>query len=235
MITSFFIGFIVPLAARRLIKIFPEDAGTALAYLLCPRKTKIYQNSKHSKKWLSLYFKYIALSLFYGAVSVCSLYFLTDNFTENYFWMTSFVWMLLVLGEIDKRVMLLPDVLTVPLLLFGFAFACFSDMIPPEQSAIGALFGYFIPVISSCLVSFFKKDTIGGGDIKILAGLGAWLGLQYLGLAILISFVFFTIGAIIRKNRTGPYGPAIITASIIAIYLKNIDFLEPYFEFMTRY
>ncbi len=236
MLIAFLIGFSIPLVARRLIKIFPEDAGTTLAYILTPRRTTLHPKSPHRKKWLHLYLRYMGLSVAYGVAAIISLYLLTNNFTTNVGWMGLFVWIMLSLMEIDRRVLLLPDVLTAPLLIFGFVFACSdASYITATDSAVGAMFGYFMPVLGAAIVYFFKKDSMGGGDIKILAALGAWMGLYYLAFAILLSLVIFIIIAIIRRSKIGPYGPAIVTASIITMYLMNTQFLAPYLDMINKY
>ncbi len=222
-IIALLLGFSVPIIARRLIKIFPEDAGTAMAYVLIPRKTRIYKNSIHNNKRAKLYLRFLFLCFGYALISGVAVWLLLSSPTGIEFqnWYALFVWLLLVLLEVDRRVLLLPDILTIPLLILGFLFSCAeTGMLSPSGSASGALFGYFIPVFGSFFMYFFKKETIGGGDIKILAAIGGWLGLYYLSVSILISLAIFIMLAVINKSRVGPYGPAICTATIITMYLK---------------
>ena len=78
---------------------------------------------------------------------------------------------------------LLPDILTIPLLIGGFAYSSFvlepsiNHFLSPTQiSVLGAVAGYILPVIASMFLIRKHPDCFGGGDIKLLSALGAWLG-----------------------------------------------------------
>ena len=70
----------------------------------------------------------------------------------------------------------------------------------------------------------FKKEAMGGGDIKLAAMIGAFLGWQ---LTLLSLFFGFFLGAIIGiivlvlskgKSEIVPFGPFIALGTIIAIF-----------------
>ena len=133
---------------------------------------------------------------------------------------------LLILTEIDKRIQFLPDILTTPLLLGGFAYASFAGALlgdttvdAVENSSLGAIFGYLIPVIASLLLKKKHPDNMGGGDIKILAAIGAWLGLAYIPFVILLSCIIFAISYFITKKRVDAFGPSIVLASLIILFI----------------
>jgi Flp pilus assembly protein protease CpaA len=64
------------------------------------------------------------------------------------------------------------NLLTLPLLVFGLAYHGFVGG-PPAlvQSLLGALLGFGV------LVGFYLLGGVGAGDVKLLAAIGAWLGL----------------------------------------------------------
>jgi leader peptidase (prepilin peptidase)/N-methyltransferase len=91
-------------------------------------------------------------------------------------------WGLLTLAWIDAEHLLLPDVLTLPLILAGLGAAWVLEWPPIVDAAAGAAVGY----LAFRLVAFAYRrvrgrDGLGGGDAKLLAAAGAWLGWQALG------------------------------------------------------
>lgn len=96
--------------------------------------------------------------------------------------------MLLVLAFIDYRTHLLPDTLTLPLLWLGLLFNLSDGYVSLEQAVMGAILGYL------CLWSLYwlfrwiaNKETLGYGDFKLLAALGAWMGWQAIPQILLVA------------------------------------------------
>jgi leader peptidase (prepilin peptidase)/N-methyltransferase len=87
-------------------------------------------------------------------------------------------WTLLALGWIDWRHMILPDVLTLPLLLMGLAA---TWMLAPDSlvdHAAAPVAGYL--VFRALEIGYRRlrgRDGLGQGDTKLLAAAGAWVGL----------------------------------------------------------
>ena len=86
-------------------------------------------------------------------------------------------WTLLALALIDRRHGILPDALTLPLLLGGLAFNWRLEEALPADSAIGAAAGYAGFVLIRALYGRLRgREGLGLGDAKLLAAAGAWLG-----------------------------------------------------------
>ena len=229
MVLNFILGFSVPLVARRIIKAFPSDAGTSLAYSMKPRVKTI--NIKHWKKYSELNTVLMLLCLIYALIMANTALFFATYSNIDAGWIAVFLWLSFVLMEIDRRVMLLPDILTSPLLILGFAFAVFNpETISPLESAVGAMFGYFMPMLCAFIMTFKKPESLGGGDIKAMAALGAWLGIYLLSIALVVSFVIFLGIMIVKRERAGPYGPALFIAAIVTLMLSNIEPVMQYFK-----
>lgn len=148
-------------------------------------------------------------------------YLAAERFSDIYIvWYLGLIWTLLLLTEIDNRMMLLPDILTVPLLIAGFAYSVFvSQWVIPAESVLGAVTGYMLPVVASAFLVWKNKDAFGGGDIKLLAALGAWLGMELVIYTMILASVLFVLYALARRMRVGAFGPAITIAAImIAFY-----------------
>ena len=87
-------------------------------------------------------------------------------------------WVLLALAWIDAEWMLLPDVLTLPLLLAGLAATGWLDPDSLAEHAVAAGLGW---AALWALAAFYRclrgRDGLGEGDGKLLGALGAWVGL----------------------------------------------------------
>jgi leader peptidase (prepilin peptidase) / N-methyltransferase len=131
-------------------------------------------------------------------------------------------WWLLALGWIDARHWLLPDPLTLPLALAGFAEALAFDPDQLTNRALGAALGY----LGVCAVAWFYRrvrgrDGIGIGDAKLLAAAGAWVGaaalpqvilfaaLAALGTALALRLIGVRLGAFSPL----PFGPFLAFAT----------------------
>lgn len=68
----------------------------------------------------------------------------------------------------------------------------------------------------------FKKESMGGGDIKLLAMIGAFMGWQYAILTFFIAPLFGAIYGVIEKIRTGDtaiaYGPFLVLGALICLF-----------------
>ena len=68
----------------------------------------------------------------------------------------------------------------------------------------------------------FKKESMGGGDVKLLAMVGAFLGWKLAILAFFIAPFFGAIFGIAEKFRTGDstmaYGPFLILGSLVSLF-----------------
>ena len=94
------------------------------------------------------------------------------------------------------------------------------------QALIGLLVGggalYLIAILGDWI---FKKESMGGGDIKMAAMLGAFLGWQKIILiffasafiGMIISILLMAFSKKIRASRVIPFGPFIAIAAVLAI------------------
>ena len=131
---------------------------------------------------------------------------------------------------IDLKHRIIPDVLTLPGVILGFLLSFLVDSPSVLNSALGAIAGgvtfYLAAVLGEAL---FKKESMGGGDIKLAMLLGAFLGWKNLILVFFLSAFFGTLigGAAlffskqVKKTRTIPFGPFLALAAVIAIFVGD--------------
>jgi prepilin signal peptidase PulO-like enzyme (type II secretory pathway) len=223
---GFIFGFTIPYLARRFAKFMPATPGYALYRIFHINKHVSKQKRLTNRTYLKLRTHYFMRSFGWGVVTSTVLFIFAQNIPAFEMpWIAFFIIVSFALMEIDKRMFLLPDILTVPLLIGGFAYASFagdllnnSPLFSVENSALGATFGYILPVIASLCLVKKHPDAFGGGDIKLLAGVGAWFGVENIAYIILLSCAVFAISCFIKKQRIGAFGPSIVISSLIVLF-----------------
>ena len=138
------------------------------------------------------------------------------------------LWALIALALIDFDTQLLPDDITLPFLWLGLVVNFFGVFTSFPNAFLGACFGYLI------LWSVFQafrivtgKEGMGYGDFKMLAMLGAWLGLEAIPLIIVLSsFAGALIGGaliLFGRDRAKPikFGPFLAIAGLVALLQGN--------------
>lgn len=122
-----------------------------------------------------------------------------------------FGWQLLLLALLDAEHFWLPDGLTFALGLSGLAMA--AILAPAELPArvTGAAAGFLsLALIAAAYKRLRGREGMGGGDPKLLAGLGAWLGWRELPGLVLMAAVMalgFVYAYYLRKRAIDPTRP----------------------------
>ena len=94
---------------------------------------------------------------------------------------------LLRLAIIDLKTRLLPNVWVGAFALSGLAFHALTQMqfISWQSAVIGILLGGGLLLLIRAAGNFYyKQDTLGLGDVKLMAAAGLWLGQEYILLAL---------------------------------------------------
>lgn len=129
---------------------------------------------------------------------------------------------------IDLEHMIIPDSLQLCLLACAIAMI-FTEWDPDntwDVKLYGLLVcgGLFVVIHYGALI-LFKKEAIGGGDVKLFAILGLMLGLSNSILMLIISTVLASIVLLLvkvikkfNKDKEYPFAPFIVIAAIISIF-----------------
>lgn len=125
-----------------------------------------------------------------------------------------FLWTLLVISSIDIRHYIIPDLLSLPGVGLGIAFGLAGTFVPALNlsvfghndpfairpwldSLMGILLGGGLIWLSAWGgEKIFKQEAMGGGDIKLAAFIGAFIGWQALLIALFLSFLLGTLAGV---------------------------------------
>lgn len=121
-----------------------------------------------------------------------------------------FFTLLLGITATDARTLIIPDEFTIGGLLAGLLLSLAPGTIPPLQSLAGAALGFGLLYATALLGEWWlKQPAMGGGDIKMMAMVGSFLG--PLG-AVLSIFLGALIGTLVflplsrRSRHLIPFG-----------------------------
>jgi leader peptidase (prepilin peptidase) / N-methyltransferase len=145
---------------------------------------------------------------------------------------------LLVVVFIDIRHQIIPDLISMPGIVLGLLFAVTSDALSWQSSLIGVLAGGgVLYAVALAYLLWRRIDGMGGGDIKLLAMIGAWLGWQSLPFVILVSSASGAAVGLIamlwqkKGGRTRiPFGPFLSLAALLYLF-----YTEPILHFYHLY
>jgi len=125
-----------------------------------------------------------------------------------------FLWALLVISAIDLRHYIIPDVLSLPGTGLGLAFGLAGTFYPGlNLSVFGSGDLFSLPswldsllgtILGGGLIwlsawggeKVFKQEAMGGGDIKLAALIGSFVGWQALLISLFLSFLLGTLAGV---------------------------------------
>ena len=141
----------------------------------------------------------------------------------------AFVAALIVITVIDLYHQIIPDVISLP----GIGVGLLASLIIPHITFFNSLIGILLGGGSLFLVAtlyqwLFKREGMGGGDVKLLAMIGAFLGWKAVILTILLSSLIGSITGILIMVLKGkdfkyaiPFGPFLSLGAVIALFYQN--------------
>jgi leader peptidase (prepilin peptidase) / N-methyltransferase len=111
-----------------------------------------------------------------------------------------FGWWLLTLAGTDLRRWLLPDRLTLPLIIAGLAAAAVLDPDTMLDRALGAALGYVVlRATAAAYRALRQREGLGRGDAKLLSAAGAWVGATALPQVILLAALAALLAAAVLR------------------------------------
>jgi leader peptidase (prepilin peptidase)/N-methyltransferase len=170
------------------------------------------------------------ISIQYPAVetitALSSFYlFVTFGVSLSFVYYFLFVAALIVITVIDLYYQIIPDVISYPGIVVGLLGAAVIPRITFFESFIGIILGggslFLVAMVYQWL---FKREGMGGGDVKLLAMIGAFLGWKAVILTILLSsFIGSIIGVVVMLIKGKdfkyaiPFGPFLSVGAVISL------------------
>lgn len=174
------------------------------------------------------------ISIQYPLVELCMALLSLALYTKfalsfEFFFYFLFLAALLAVIFIDLRHQIIPDVISLPGIAAGFAGSFFTSLLTWQQSGIGILVGGGILYgVAMAYLLFTGREGMGGGDVKLLAMIGAFLGWQSLLFVVFASSLSGSVVGIVAMLKQGkggktriPYGPFLALAAIVFLFFQN--------------
>lgn len=148
--------------------------------------------------------------------------------------------MLLIAFLVDYKLQIIPNRLTLTIFEFGLIFTFVETLLNTNlginifiNNILGMLVGggifLLITLIGGVLAG---KEALGFGDVKLMGALGLFFGWVNMIIISVMAFLFAAIISIIilisrRKkiNEYIPFGPFIVVASVIPMYLSTPELI----------
>lgn len=158
-----------------------------------------------------------------------------------------FISVCLVITFIDLEHMIIPDSMNIGILVVGIVLIFLPNRlgnpslsITWQDQVIGFGFGIGFLLLMALIEKVFQKEVMGGGDLKMIAAVGLFLGWQLTILGIMLaSIIGSLIEGVLRiaklraKNEPLPFGPYLVIGFLTSLFV-GADLINWYlnlFEF----
>ena len=200
----------------------------------CSKKIKFYDNipllsyllllgkcryCHHPISW-----RYPAVEVLTGLLSLAL--FIRYGLSYQYIFYLLFTATLVTISFIDLQHQIIPNVLSLPGVVVGLATTFILDNISWLDSLIGIICGggvlFLVAVVYERLTG---RQGMRGGDVKLLAMIGAWMGWRSLALVLLISSLTGAVIGFVFLLTTGkgyrvriPFGPFLSLGALLYFF-----------------
>jgi len=189
---------------------------------------------RHCKKKISLQYPIVE-----GITALSSLLlFIKFGPSLPYLLYFAFVSSLIVITGIDLSHQIIPDLISLP----GIGVGLLGSLLFLPLTFLNSLFGVLLGGGSLFLVAtlyqwLFKREGMGGGDVKLLAMIGSFLGWKAVILTILLGSLIGSITGIVIILLKGkdfkyaiPFGPFLSLSAVISLFYQN-EIISWYLQF----
>ena len=169
-------------------------------------------------------FRYPAIEALTGLLFSSTLYYFNFSAATLVYWI--FLAALVIITFIDLDHQIIPDVISLPGILVGFICSFFIPWLSWGDSLLGIVIGGGILLgIAWIYEKVAKREGMGGGDIKLLGMLGAFLGWKAVLPVIFIASLFGSLIGVplmlLQKGDTKlaiPFGPFLAFAATVYLF-----------------
>lgn len=201
-------------------KIKPYDNIPILSYIILRGKCRSCKAPFSAR--------YALVELVTGLFALAT--YLRFGLTPSLLFYFMFIATLIVITFIDIDHYIIPDVISIPMLAIGLVASIFSKKlglaVPLKSALIGSASGAaVILLIAGLYYVIKKKEGMGMGDTKLLAMLGAFLGVKSIFFIIFVGSLLGAVYAIpymliSKKGRDQmiPFGPFLCSSAVIYLF-----------------
>lgn len=132
----------------------------------------------------------------------------------------------------DLRTMRIPN----KILLIGVGYRAIlliAELFTIQPGLQGTLVSELIAAVALFMAAFLCRilvhNSVGGGDIKMMAVMGLFLGLNGIWNALMLSFIIMFVAALSllvlkkkKKNDALPFAPAVLAGTVITVFFAAI-------------
>jgi leader peptidase (prepilin peptidase)/N-methyltransferase len=145
--------------------------------------------------------------------------------------------LLLVVTGTDLTYQIIPDVVSLPGIAVGLICAATVLPIGLFDSVLGVLLGGgLLWLLAWASPYLFGREGMGGGDIKLLAMIGAFLGWRATVLTVMagamlgsIVGISLMVTKVIRRDQYIPFGPFLAIGALVALFFGK-DIFDWYLQ-----
>ncbi len=233
-------GFFIPVLSRFLMKFYPCSMhsyfGDILKFYINKKQFKL----KHThKQYKYLKKQYLYTKLLWGALYLILFtligYLVKNYVSESYPLILLYIFLFFIgfAANIDSRCRLIPDIITFPLMMVAFLISAycqnnkvFSQIYISDLTSIySAISAYILCFILALLYYFKNPYSFGGGDVKLISAVSAFVGFFDLPWIFLFMFVAGIFYVFIKKEKFLPLAPMIFISFIVWLLLKILYYI----------
>ena len=183
---------------------------------------------RHCGTRISLKYPLVEIASSVVFVASYAAYGLSINFALNAFFLLT----LLMVSVIDIEHKIIPNVIVVPAIAIGAVVLGSLSIVAGGEVALIDRGGFAGPAIGFLggggfllLLAWLWPNGMGGGDIKLAALMGLFLG-RYVVIAIFIGFFLGALGGVLAMSLLGmsrkdqiPFGPYLAVGAVLTLFI----------------
>lgn len=213
--------------------------GQIAAHLIKVLPPILEEPKAHKLLWSALKQKPTLDFKYSGILAIVFVLLQFFNIANTYLYMFTF-FTLLVVFVIDYKYQLIPDTTQVMLGVIGIV-ASILDFENILSHVLGMLVGGGIFLLIGLMgKAIFKKESMGFGDVKLMAGLGLIYGIKNILVITILSFFIAAIVSltlIFAKKKDWdsyiPYGPFIVIAALLVTFTGIEIYIDGFVAIVT--
>ena len=127
---------------------------------------------------------------------------------------------LILISLIDYKTQIIPDGLVTIIAVSGALY----NLLYAPQSIMDMLLGGVVGFVVMLLIFVISRGGMGGGDVKLSAAVGLWLGVEGTLLFLLLAFIMggiisllLLVSGVKHKGDAIPFGPFLCFAAFITV------------------